>query len=883
MSIPGHKRLREVFELAISLDPAQRGQALDEACGGDHELRREVESLLEYHDGDNGLLNEKDAGMGSMLARAAPAEDTGRVDQARLTPVRVGRYTIVRLIGEGGMGVVYEATQEAPSRTVAVKLLHPAAANRTDVARRFKYEAEILGHLRHPGIAHVYDAGVAEVIFDGGTTVEQPFFAMEFIQGIPLTEFAQSRKLDVRARLELIRRVCAAVDHAHMKGFVHRDLKPQNILVNEDGQPKILDFGVARITDSDIRTTSIQTEVGQIIGTIAYMSPEQIAGRTTDVDIRSDVYALGVMLYELLANKLPFDLNRCTLAQAARLIQEEEPTRLRTISTALRGDVETVVAKALEKSRDRRYRSAAELAEDIRRYLHDEPVIAKPTTLYYQLRKLSQRHRGFVAGCALAAITLIVGAIATLTFALKASTEAAKATAINDFLIHDLLESADTFLGRGRDVTVAEVAEMSVSHLDTAFADTPAIEASLRGTLGRVLMRLGRFEVAEAQVRASMDWHAKENGRNDPQTLELQTVLGTLLHQSGKYDEARSTLKDALARRRETSRAEIGEAEALSAFGQLIYEMPQLDEAESIFREAYIIYESELGPDQPETVDVLEQIGDVHYNKRELKEAQDVYTQVLASRVRHYGEEHYKTSVTQHNLAVCLSRLGKLEESEQMFGKAIATRKIVLGEDHPEYADTVYQYSALLVRQRRTADAVEILKQAVAVQRRAFAGDHQSLARTLSYLATLSSSLGRHEEALEIYDEAYPMYCRIRGPESSAAAKVREGMAYVLYEHGSYEESLKAVNEAMELHAKAQSGKPLAIGRLHLCRGLNMVKTDQPRAAEKDLLKAHEILAAEFGNKHRSAQRATKALAEVYRSLSMDGEAERWQRAMIAP
>lgn len=846
-----YSQIEKVFSKCCDLPPDDRDAYLDDVCGDDDELRVAVENLLRHDSHTQGLLDSGKAGAKAVAASALSD------DESDSHPETIGPYSVVRKLGAGGMGVVYLAEQDQPRRSVAVKVLRPTLISR-ETRRRFELEAQVLGKLQHPGIAHIYDAGTI-----GNGQQRLSYFAMEYVDGVPLTEFVSKRKLGTRDILELMARICDAVHHAHQKGVIHRDLKPGNILVDNTGQPKILDFGVARATDADIQAATMQTDVGQLIGTIPYMSPEQVTGISSDIDTRSDVYALGAVTFELLAQKLPLDLRYRSIPEAARMIQEDEPTRLGTINTSLRGEIEVIVAKALEKDRNRRYQSAAEFAEDIRRYLRDEPITARPTTLIYQLRKLSKRHRGFVVGCTLAVAILIVGTILTTAFALKANFEAAKATAVSDFLINDLLESADTYLGRGRDVTVAEVAELSVANLDDAFAEMPAVRASLRGTLGRVLMRLGKFEVAEDQVRAAWQWNKLEFGPDNPQTLKLQTLLGLTLHFGGKDPEAREILEDALNRQRKIDPSGIGEADALAAVGQLNYAMQELDQAESMFRDAHKLYETHLGAESPEAVDLLEQIGDALYNKRKLTDALDLYEQVLALQTACYGEEHFKTSVAQHNLATCLSMLGETEKSEKIFDKAIATRKIVLGEDHPDYADTLYQFARLRMRQQQPEESVRILRQVVAIQRQAYQGDHQALARAMSLLATLTSSLGNHEEALALYDEAYPMYCRVRGPESSAAAKVREGMAYVLYEHGSYEKSLEAVNEAFDLHTKAKSGKPKAYGRLQMCRGLCMMKLGRLQEAKKYLLKAYSILKAEFGDEHRSTQRAGNALKEI--------------------
>jgi WD40 repeat protein len=318
-------------------------------------------------------------------------------------PATIGRYRILRLIGEGGMGAVYEAEQEHPRRTVALKIIKPGMATPESI-RRFEQESHALGRLQHPGIAQIYEAGTANTGFG-----PQPYFAMELIHGRTPRDYVWEHSLSVRERLELVAKIADAVHHAHQRGLIHRDLKPTNILVDETGQPKVLDFGVVRVTDSETQAT-IQTDMGQLVGTIAYMSPEQVLGDPPDIDIRTDVFALGIILYELLAGRRPYNTAR-KLHEAIRAIQEEEPVQLSVVDRRYRGDIETIAVKALEKDRARRYTSAAELAADIRRYLRDEPIVARPPSPSYQLRKFARRHRAVVIGITAVFAVLIAGIV----------------------------------------------------------------------------------------------------------------------------------------------------------------------------------------------------------------------------------------------------------------------------------------------------------------------------------------------------------------------------------------------------------------------------------------------------------------------------------------
>ncbi len=435
MSAGFDERVEHVFGEAVALEPDAREAFLDRACRGDPALRREVESLLAHHHDGQDAFSDDRVGLGYELLGAATrvrrSRPAGRDAAGPVPPLpeAIGCYRILQRIGEGGMGTVYLAEQGNPRRRVALKMIRAGIMSH-GMLRRFQFEADVLGRLQHPGIAQIYEAG--EVDTPAGP---QPYFAMEYVDGIELREYAKRCELGTRARLELLARVCDAVHHAHQRGIVHRDLKPDNVIVVQEtavtaaggaaefaqlGQPKVLDFGVARATGSDVQMTTVRTDVGQLVGTLTYMSPEQVAGDSRQLDIRSDIYALGVILYELLAGKPPFDLRHKSIPEAARIIREDEPTRLGSMRTVFRGDIDTIACKALEKHRQRRYQSAAEMATDIRRYLAHEPIAAHPPSTFYQLAKFARRNKGLVAGIVLSFVMLVIGTALSLTFAVNA-------------------------------------------------------------------------------------------------------------------------------------------------------------------------------------------------------------------------------------------------------------------------------------------------------------------------------------------------------------------------------------------------------------------------------------------------------------------------------
>jgi eukaryotic-like serine/threonine-protein kinase len=406
------ERAWAVFDQLFDVPAAERDGVLRDACGDDLTLRSEVERLLALD--DRLAPEETQAGfLGSPFLRppsqAGPAPEKALPEQGKLrVPDQVGRYRVLRLLGEGGMGAVYEAEQDSPHRTVALKVIRPGLLS-SAFLKRFAQEVEILGRLHHPGIAQIYEAGMAE---DG-----QPFFAMEFIHGLPLDEYARLHSLKLPARLGLVARVCDAVQHAHGRGVIHRDLKPANILVDETGQPKVLDFGVARATDADLLTGAGLTQTGQLLGTPSYMSPEQVIANPDAIDHRADVYSLGVILFELVADRPPYPLAHRPLAEAARLILEEDPPLLGSINRELRGDLETIAARAVEKDPARRYSSAADLAADLRRWLAHEPILARPPSMLYHVRKFASRNKTLVGGVVATGVALVLGLIGTIFFA----------------------------------------------------------------------------------------------------------------------------------------------------------------------------------------------------------------------------------------------------------------------------------------------------------------------------------------------------------------------------------------------------------------------------------------------------------------------------------
>ncbi|HPF39746.1 MAG TPA: bifunctional serine/threonine-protein kinase/formylglycine-generating enzyme family protein [Phycisphaerae bacterium] len=417
-----------IFDRVCDLPQAEQAAALAAACDGNEPLRARVEQMLAAETDAGAPFADSRHGAGAFML----SDGLSASEESVAPPHEIGGYRIHRELGRGGMGIVYEAEQENPRRRVALKVIRQTLAS-GDLVTRFRREAHVLGQLRHPGIAHVIEAGTTRI----GES-DLPYYTMELVDGVPLDQYADS--LPLRDRVELMARVCDAVQHAHQRGVIHRDLKPANILVvthdtafgasgvqdsiqstlvDAIGRPKILDFGVARLIDTDIQLTTLQTNAGQIVGTLGYMSPEQLDTDTSEIDTRCDVYALGVLAYRIFSGRLPYDLSGKHIAEAVRLIRESEPPRLSSIDVSLRGDLDTIVTKSIEKDPNRRYATAAALAEDLRRFLASEPITAHPPSAFYQVRKFAGRNKALVGGILATTLAIAVGAVLAGYFAVN--------------------------------------------------------------------------------------------------------------------------------------------------------------------------------------------------------------------------------------------------------------------------------------------------------------------------------------------------------------------------------------------------------------------------------------------------------------------------------
>jgi len=695
---------------------------------------------------------------------------------------RIGPYRLVHSIGEGGMGEVWLAEQHEPvRRRVALKIIKPGMDTKQVVAR-FESERQALALMDHPAIAKV---------FDGGTTAEgRPYFVMEYVPGVPITEHSDKHRMSTAERLELFTQVCDGVQHAHQKAVIHRDLKPSNILVSlVDGkaQPKIIDFGIAKATGYRLTEKTLFTELGAVIGTPEYMSPEQADSTGQDVDTRTDVYSLGVVLYQLLTGELPFgsqELRSSGLEELRRKLKETEPPRpsskLQTLGETaaevarerntdpgglrrqLEGDLDSIVLKSLEKERARRYGTATELAEDIRRHLRHEPVVARPASAGYRIGKYVRRHRMGVGVAAALAALLIVFAAAMTVQTRRTATEAATSKRMSEFLT-GMFRISDPSESRGNSVTAREILDRAAKDVEGGLAKEPELQTRMMTTIGSVYSSLGLLRRAEPLLKQALETRRVALGPDDSETLRTADELGTVLLKEGRYPEAEKLMEDTIARLRRALGPEnertLGEMNnlALAYFYQ-----GRLSEAERLHRQILEIRTRRLGPDSPNTLKSANNLAEVYLRENRLQEAEKLLRGVLEGKRRAFGVDHPSTLNTMTNLAILLGEQQRWPECEKLFRETVEAKRRVLGADHPDTLSSTADLGAVLSEQGKVEEGQELIGKAVESARRALGPDHPF---TLQATVNLGGSYTRHgrvpegermlREALAIYDRKY--------------------------------------------------------------------------------------------------------------------------------
>jgi serine/threonine protein kinase/Tfp pilus assembly protein PilF len=745
-----------ILEEALDLPPERRSAYLDRACGGDTGLRAEIEALLNA-DTEAGAFLDAPVDLSAL----GPLPDTPAV-----AGTTIGPYRVVREIGRGGMGVVYEAEQQRPRRPVALKVILGGRHVDAEAVRMFQRETDSLARLKHPSIAAIYESGSTE---EG-----QHFFAMELVQGRSLSEFLDEKgaarsRADVRLRLDLFRKICAAVAYAHQRGVIHLDLKPSNILVLETPgvavpEIKVLDFGLARITDPDAGGATAVTAFGRIQGTLPYMSPEQIRGRRDEVDVRSDVYALGVILYRLLAGRLPYDLDGREITEAARIVCEEPP---RPLGSAADGaarfdhDLTVVALKTLEKEPARRYAGVAALDEDVARYLDGRPILARPPSAAYQIRKLVTRHRVPFAAAAALLVLLVGFAVAMALQARRiaaerdrASREATTALRVSDFLT-DLFKVSSPNEARGNAITAREILDKGVEKIGSELADEPEIQARLMLTMGNVYSSLGLYKKATPLLEKSLEMRRRLLGEDNPDTLEAMDDLAFWYEMQGRASEAETIYARLLeARRRLLGEDNPDTLEAMYGLAGTYRDERRFSEEETLRRQALETKRRTLGEDNPGTLMSMVALANSYASQSRYADAETLYRQALERIRRVMGNDNPHTLGTMRILANLYRAQGRHAEAERLYRETLDGERRVLGEDHPQTLAATNDFAALFKDQGRYTESSALYREALRRERRVLGEDHPDTANTLYSLGCLSALRGSRVEALDWLGQA---------------------------------------------------------------------------------------------------------------------------------
>ena len=694
----------------------------------------------------------------------------------------IGNYRILQNLGVGGMGEVYEAEQIKPiKRRVALKIIKWGMDTKQVVAR-FESERQALALMNHPNIAKVFEAGATEQ--------GRPYFAMEYVKGISINEYCDKHKLSTSERLELFIQACEGIQHAHQKGIIHRDIKVSNVLVTiQDDKPipKIIDFGVAKATAQRLTERTVFTEIGQLIGTPEYMSPEQAEMTGLDIDTRTDVYSLGVLLYELLVGVLPFEsdeLRSGGFDEIRRKIREEEPpkpsTRLTTpgfdtkhairsrrtdlpsLTRQLKGELDWITMKAMAKDRTQRYASVSELAADIERYLRHEPVVAGPPSAVYRVRKYVRRHRTAVAAAALVVVAMVIGIMGTSIGLVKATKaekktreEAETAQQVSDFLV-ELFRISDPSEAKGNAITAREILDRGAERIETELSEQPLIQARLMDTMGMVYRNLGLYDAASSLLEQALNKRRLALGKDDLVVSKSLHSLATLVYAKGDFSQAEKLFREALEIKRKFLGDEnIEVAEVLNDLAMTLKALGNLEDSEPLYRESLAIRRKELGNEHAHVAQSLNNLGMFLYRKGDNDEAEELFREALEMNQRLLGIEHPEVSTNMNNLALVLRSKGSFEEAEKMFRQVLEMDRKFLGENHPYIAITLNNLGGLQVNKGAYEEAEQSFREAITVFKKTFPESHWQIANANSLLGGCLSKLGRYSEAEKLLVESY--------------------------------------------------------------------------------------------------------------------------------
>jgi non-specific serine/threonine protein kinase/serine/threonine-protein kinase len=934
------ERVRTLFVGALERSAEKRRAWLEEECAGDVELVREVEDLLDRSDAADPTSDDESVRVGARATGARNAfSDFARGASLLARPQRIGGYEILHVIGSGGMGTVYAAEQKQPRRRVALKLLHGGLLSEK-ARRRFEYEAELLGRLRHPGIAHIYEAGVADSGFG-----PQPFLAMELVDGERVTHWIDRSRPSTKRKLELFVELCLAVQHAHERGVIHRDLKPDNILVERDGRPKVLDFGIARAIETDAAVATRLTEAGAVIGTLAYMSPERLADDPDAIDTRSDVYSLGVILHELLSGTRPYPIDGLPIGKAIETIRFAEPATLSATANVAR-DLSIIVAKAIDKEPARRYASAAALAEDVQRYLRDETITARPASTLYQVRKLVHRHRALAIGLTAVFVMLLLGLAGTMWQAhtaemrrqeadrertiaederAKAENNAAETKLVADFqsgllanlsvdefghsLVIDLrqelarrlaesgrtsdeiektLASFDDIVRPANSTNVAQrvlearVFAPAVEKIEKEYGEKQLLAAMLETPLAETLKNLGLYELGVRAARRAVDARQATLGNDDAETLTSIATLGRLYLQQGQLGEAEPLVREALSGRR----ARLGEThhDTLDSVGDLatlLTAQGKFAEAERLFRQALDGARATLGSAHRVTIAALDNLAQVLFEQGEFSAAEPLSREALSGFRSALGDDDSETLQAIANLACVLQAQGKFAEAEPLHREALTRIRAKLGDEHPTTLTTINNLAGEYYTERKFAEAEPLDREALAGRRAKLGDEHPDTLQSINNLALVLRARGDLAGAEPLFREALARRRATLGERHPDTLTADNNLADLLDARGKLSEAESLYREALSgCRATLGDGQPLTLSFMNNL-GILLYRKGEMSEAESLCREALRGRRAKLGDAHPQTLLSIECLAALLHTQGRLDEAERLYREAL--
>jgi serine/threonine protein kinase/tetratricopeptide (TPR) repeat protein len=806
------QRVESVCFDALELEPSERAAFLRAACANDADLLSEAESLLDQLEKDPEFLERA-------LVDLAALEDDVDLTASPETAA-IGPYRLVRRLGRGGMGEVYLAEREAEDtrRLVALKVIRGGRDTR-EVLRRFRLERRILASLDHPNIAAFLDAGATE---DG-----RPFVAMEYVEGLPLDEYCDQRRLSIRERLALFTVVCRAVQHAHQKLVIHRDLKPRNILITAAGAPKLLDFGIGKVL-APSEATGPTAETGTLVRLLTpeYAAPEQLEGGA--ITTATDVYGLGLLLYELLSGHHPWFGRGDTRQRLERAVMGETLTRpseaaggertaeLRSTSPAqlrrqLSGDLDTIALEALRREPERRYASAAALAEDVQRHLDGLPVSARPDTFGYRARKFVGRHAGWVTAAAVAFVSLGATTVVTLIQSRRIAAESARVTAERDKALEVRSFLMEMFGASGADravgdtLSVRRLLDLQAASVSETYGDRPELEAQMMEVLADGYDRLGLYQAAEPLALASLETRRRILPAGHPDLASALNMYGWIQHELGRSTEAEPLLAEAIAIRRAGGPAmQLDLSRSLNDLGSVLTTLARYDDAETVLAESLAIRRAELGDEHRAVGITASNLAAVHYFRGELGPAVELQQIALRALEKAVGPNHQRTIIALGNLAAFRRAGGEWDSTITTYRDLLERQTALQGRAHPVTARVVGSLAVVLYQRGAQLEDTTMLREAEALQResltsleRGVGPSNREVGATLARLAGNESALGKHQEALRTAERSLAMLRATAGENHVSTATALTYLAGVHRRAGRLDEALRAQREAV--------------------------------------------------------------------------------------